>query len=150
MRKPSLGRPAKLQQRQRWRDKRFPWIRIVITIIALLFIVFGILLSLHGIIQSSTILTILGVVIGLFQWLFPIPSSIHGPHLTASAQHPSQQSPLSPLEEQLPLSSVPSLTWNIPYQRNPFFTGREDVLSHLHNALTAANAAALTQPQAIS
>lgn len=40
--------------------------------------------------------------------------------------------------------------WNVPYQRNPFFTGREDVLSKLHNALAVGKTAALTQPHAIS
>ena len=41
---------------------------------------------------------------------------------------------LSPLEA-LPRSSLPQF-WNVPYQRNPYFTGREDVLTHLHNLLT--------------
>jgi hypothetical protein len=40
--------------------------------------------------------------------------------------------------------------WNVPYQRNPLFTGREDVLSRLHTALVAGKTTALTQPQAIS
>jgi hypothetical protein len=40
--------------------------------------------------------------------------------------------------------------WNIPYQRNEFFTGREDVLTHLHQELQVRNTAALTQPQGIS
>ncbi|MGO8947720.1 MAG: FxSxx-COOH system tetratricopeptide repeat protein [Ktedonobacterales bacterium] len=40
--------------------------------------------------------------------------------------------------------------WNVPYRRNPFFTGREEVLLHLHNQLTATSAAALNQTQAIS
>ncbi len=40
--------------------------------------------------------------------------------------------------------------WNVPHQRNPFFTGREEVLRQLHEALTAGRTAALTPPQAIS
>jgi transcriptional regulator with XRE-family HTH domain len=40
--------------------------------------------------------------------------------------------------------------WNVPYHRNPFFTGREEVLLHLHNQLTATSAVALNQTQAIS
>jgi tetratricopeptide (TPR) repeat protein len=40
--------------------------------------------------------------------------------------------------------------WNIPYRRNEFFTGRGDVLTHLHQALQADNTVALTQPQSIS
>ena len=43
---------------------------------------------------------------------------------------------------------LPSI-WNVPYRRNPFFTGREDVLNNLHEALTAGKTAALTQSQAI-
>ena len=39
--------------------------------------------------------------------------------------------------------------WNIPYNRNPFFTGREDLLHQLHDNLTKNKTAALTQPQAI-
>jgi tetratricopeptide (TPR) repeat protein len=39
---------------------------------------------------------------------------------------------------------------NIPYERNPLFTGREEVLKRLHTALKAGKTTALTQPQAIS
>jgi len=42
------------------------------------------------------------------------------------------------------------LAWNIPYGRNPFFTGREKLLTYLHDKLTAGNTMALTQAQAIS
>ncbi len=42
-------------------------------------------------------------------------------------------------------SSAPSSLWNIPYRRNPFFTGREEVLIRLHNTLHSGNVAALTQ-----
>ena len=45
-------------------------------------------------------------------------------------------------------SSLPFL--NIPHERNPLFTGREDVLERLHQALHAGKTAALTQRQAIS
>jgi tetratricopeptide (TPR) repeat protein len=40
--------------------------------------------------------------------------------------------------------------WHVPYPRNPFFTGRDEVLNHLHRALRSAEVAALTQPRAIS
>jgi hypothetical protein len=43
-----------------------------------------------------------------------------------------------------------SHVWNAPFQRNPFFTGREDVLKRLHDTLTSNKPAALTQSQAIS
>jgi tetratricopeptide (TPR) repeat protein len=40
--------------------------------------------------------------------------------------------------------------WNVPYPRNPFFTGREELLARLSTVLQTMPAAALTQPQAIS
>ncbi len=48
------------------------------------------------------------------------------------------------------LQQGPFPLWNIPYRRNPFFTGREDVLRRMHALLHASSAAALTQPQAIT
>ena len=41
-----------------------------------------------------------------------------------------------------------SIIWNMPNTRNPFFTGREHLLSFLHERLTTAKMAALTQTQA--
>ncbi len=40
--------------------------------------------------------------------------------------------------------------WNIPHERNPFFTGQEVILSSLREMLEKNIIAALTQPQAIS
>ena len=40
--------------------------------------------------------------------------------------------------------------WNVPYERNPFFTGREAVLQTLHQQLHQDRAVALSQIQAIS
>ena len=39
---------------------------------------------------------------------------------------------------------------NVPYRRNPFFTGREDLLLSLHCALAADKTAALVDAQALS
>src|SRR5712692_7876005 len=39
-----------------------------------------------------------------------------------------------------------TLVWNIPYTRNPLFTGRENLLQELHANLHRHNVAALTQP----
>lgn len=47
-------------------------------------------------------------------------------------------------------SPLPLPLWNVPYLRNPFFTGREEILTHLYTVLRSGKAAGLTQPQAIS
>src|SRR5436305_1104825 len=48
------------------------------------------------------------------------------------------------------ISTPPLPIWNVPYRRNPFFTGREEILAHLYTILRSSKAAALTQAQAIS
>jgi tetratricopeptide (TPR) repeat protein len=40
--------------------------------------------------------------------------------------------------------------WNVPFRRNPFFTGREAVFTQIHTLLHAGKSAALSQPPAIS
>jgi tetratricopeptide (TPR) repeat protein len=59
---------------------------------------------------------------------------------------PSRQ---SKLEQANLLEPLPAI-WNVPYQRNPFFTGRQDVLLQLHSLLRANTAVAMAQTQAIS
>src|ERR1700680_2929603 len=46
--------------------------------------------------------------------------------------------------------TVADYPWNVPFRRNPFFTGREDLLNSLHHQLTDGHAAALTQFRAIT
>ncbi len=40
--------------------------------------------------------------------------------------------------------------WHVPYPRNPYFTGREDILRLLHERLHQEHQIALTQPQIMS
>jgi tetratricopeptide (TPR) repeat protein len=47
-------------------------------------------------------------------------------------------------------SPKPSALWNVPFGRNRFFTGRDDVLHLLHQELQIQDAVALSQPQAIT
>ncbi|HEX3642587.1 MAG TPA: FxSxx-COOH system tetratricopeptide repeat protein, partial [Ktedonobacteraceae bacterium] len=51
---------------------------------------------------------------------------------------------------QQPVSVPESRVWNVPYHRNAFFTGREDLLKQVHDTLTSAKVVALTQAEAIS
>lgn len=43
-----------------------------------------------------------------------------------------------------------SAIWHVPYQRNPFFTGRDEVLTRIHAALQTDATVALSHPQGIS
>ncbi len=40
--------------------------------------------------------------------------------------------------------------WNIPYPRNPYFTGREELLHRLADSLRAGETVGISQPQAVS
>jgi hypothetical protein len=55
---------------------------------------------------------------------------------------PSEQRDTKPVGQQV--------VWNVPYVRNPFFTGREDLLTQLESTLHTGQPMALSQPQAIS
>jgi tetratricopeptide (TPR) repeat protein len=50
----------------------------------------------------------------------------------------------------IPVGVAQVSTWNVPYTRNALFTGREDVLTQLYEALRAGKTTASSQPQAIS
>ena len=68
-------------------------------------------------------------------------------HVIETLPTPQLQPP-----SQLP-TSTPTLSphiFTIPFARNPYFTGRADILKQLHNALNSNKPAALTQTQAIS
>ncbi|HZO75449.1 MAG TPA: FxSxx-COOH system tetratricopeptide repeat protein [Ktedonobacteraceae bacterium] len=47
-------------------------------------------------------------------------------------------------------ASAPPPLWHVPYPRNPFFTGREEVLQRLHERLRHRHTLALTQSLAVS
>lgn len=60
-------------------------------------------------------------------------------------------SPSSPSPDIAPVVQNTNLPkWYVPYPRNPFFTGREELLRHLHEMLHQEHTMALTQSLAIS
>jgi tetratricopeptide (TPR) repeat protein/transcriptional regulator with XRE-family HTH domain len=58
----------------------------------------------------------------------------------------------SATQDQQPISASlePRRLWNVPFRRNPFFTGRTDLLAMLHDQLNQNRSAALTQSQALT
>src|SRR4051794_38147381 len=53
-------------------------------------------------------------------------------------------------DKALPSTTKPQQPWNIPYLRNDYFTGREEILVELHTRFKANNATALSQRHAMS
>jgi tetratricopeptide (TPR) repeat protein len=60
-----------------------------------------------------------------------------------STQYPSQTSEHPTFPGALPA------VWNIPFPRNPYFTGREDILRRLADSLRAGETVGISQPQAV-
>jgi transcriptional regulator with XRE-family HTH domain len=50
----------------------------------------------------------------------------------------------------LPVPMVCARIWYVPYRKNPFFTGREEVLEYMHKMLHTGSTSALEQVQALS
>ena len=48
------------------------------------------------------------------------------------------------------MGSAQVSVWNVPFRRNPFFTGREPIFAQIHSLLHAGTTKALSQPPAIS
>ena len=49
-----------------------------------------------------------------------------------------------------PISTPALPIWNMPYRRNPFFTGREAILAYVYNVLKSRKVVVLTQALAIN
>ena len=57
---------------------------------------------------------------------------------------------MSPTSERPSFPGALPAIWNIPYPRNPYFTGREELLSRLAASLRAGQTVGISQPQAVS
>jgi len=69
---------------------------------------------------------------------------------STTPRFPGNPSTTLPQALHFPGPSVLPRAWNVPFRRNPFFTGRELVFTQLHELLHAGTTAALSQPPAIS
>lgn len=58
-----------------------------------------------------------------------------GPAWTNEENHESEHTPVLLVTDALPITdgSIPTI-WNVPYRRNPFFTGHDEILQTLHTA----------------
>ena len=67
----------------------------------------------------------------------------------SSPTSPSHSSISASIEQARPIVATPpedsSVTWNVPYRRNTFFTGRTQVLTLLHDTFCSGKAAIQTQ-----
>lgn len=67
-----------------------------------------------------------------------------GPHSADETEAEAPEEGLIP-----PSSSAEAGLWSVPFPRNPFFTGREEILEALHTQLGVNPAVALTQSSAL-
>lgn len=164
--------PQQHDQQPEHEHNTLPWLHLLLAILILVLLAILVVLFFYtnpGITLTYGIVTALGLLIAFLQLapsLFPSkrpappqlpPIHIHTPH----SPLPSSTSPQ--LDVPLPAkrkfekedeeidnhATFPSI-WHVPYRRNPFFTGREDILKRLHELLTAGNPSTLLQPQAIN
>jgi tetratricopeptide (TPR) repeat protein len=56
---------------------------------------------------------------------------------------------LSSFQASAPRAALPPV-WNVPYPRNSFFIGRDELLTHIQSQLQTGQATTLSQPQAIT
>jgi NB-ARC domain-containing protein len=154
----SVQQGASQHQRPRWR--RGSWIRVLIFVVCLLIIIVSVIATAFQFLSPlvGVILTTLPILVALATWLFPLPPMTDTPSEIPFSTQPIQfsvmvQAPsasLSSSSQATDQQADQKTIWNVPYRRNPYFTGREEVLQALHERLSIATTTALTQSQAIS
>lgn len=97
--------PDKPKGQAEWR-KRIPWIRLTIVIIIAIIVVVVAVVGLFGF-QGSVIITILGIIIAVVQWLLPISpgsseSAVVSPPVSPPPLNPVSSPALSPSPEPKP------------------------------------------------
>jgi tetratricopeptide (TPR) repeat protein len=138
-----MGREKK-RHKGRFRKHLFP---ILICAVALSISALG-LLSVLRIIPISTaiISSLLPLLVGVLGFLIPSLQAHYGSH-----KPPSLEQSLSSASNMVTANEVaPLSTWQVPYRRNPFFVGREDMLSQMHDNLMRHSTTHEVLPQVLS
>src|SRR6266851_2279886 len=154
----SVQQGASQQQRPKWR--RGSWIRLLIFVVCSLLIITSIIATAFQFLSPlvGAILAALPILVALATWLFPLPPMTDTPSEATPSPQPIQlsvtvQAPpaLPPASgQQIDQQTDPKTIWNVPYRRNLYFTGREQILHALHERFSTTKVATLTQSQAIS
>ena len=133
------------------RSRPFPRIRFIVFLLVSLALAYGTLLI---ILASGNVIPILwfyilGPVIVLIEFIITFYFSMFPSSPIDTPNHISQLQPpasiYTPRQTPDTTSVTDSPLWNVPYSHNPFFIGREALLTHLYNILHDEKAAALTQ-----
>jgi tetratricopeptide (TPR) repeat protein len=69
---------------------------------------------------------------------------------STAPRYPGSTASVPPQTSHFPGPRVLPRAWNVPFRRNPFFTGRAFIFTQVHELLHAGTTAALSQPPAIS
>jgi len=133
----------KLEYKETLRKRLFT---LLICIVALIIITLLILDVLQIIPTNIAVLSsILSIIVGVLGFVVPV---LHG-HIVTHTSPSLEKSALS-TSNNMTSKEIPSPIWHVPYRRNSFFTGREEILSQLHDKLTKTNDSTQLQPQILS
>jgi hypothetical protein len=138
------------RRRHRPQSRPFPWVRLTgasfLTVLFLLGAAFQILssgnvISRYWLLIIPPLIAVIALLIPLYQYLLPLPIEDTATH-TFQTHQPLATHPIT--DRHIP-SETGTPLWNVPYPHNPFFIGREALLTHLYDILHDEKAAALTQ-----
>ena len=146
------------KRKQRRLERRILVITVMLIIVAVVVGTIWIMVS-QGINQNTPAIlsVVVVVVIGLpsllfayFQWRHPLSDNTPAP-VTHQAEPRPPQSPALETNGSLKdiVTSNESTLWDIPYERNPIFSDRDEDFQHLDEVFMGEKTA-LTRPQAVS
>ncbi|SRR5258706_919081 len=127
----------------RFRKHLFP---ILIGVVALTIITLALLSAFQIIPISAAILSsILPLLAGVLGFFIPALQAHYATHASPSLEQSSSSTSNMVLANEAALSSA----WHVPYRRNPFFVGREDMLNQIHDNLMRHNSTHEVLPQVL-